>query len=70
MNSATPRAAPGQSRTERDRAPFTTLHPGLGVVRIDERDLVLADIPGLIGARTTATASATGSSAMSSAAGR
>jgi GTPase len=28
--------------------PFTTLHPGLGVVRVDGRDLVLADIPGLI----------------------
>ena len=28
--------------------PFTTLHPGLGVVRLDERDFVLADIPGLI----------------------
>ncbi len=28
--------------------PFTTLHPGLGVARIDGRDLVLADIPGLI----------------------
>ncbi len=28
--------------------PFTTLHPGLGVVRIDDRDFVLADIPGLI----------------------
>jgi GTP-binding protein len=28
--------------------PFTTLHPGLGVVGIDERELVLADIPGLI----------------------
>ena len=28
--------------------PFTTLHPGLGVVRIDQREFVLADIPGLI----------------------
>jgi GTPase len=28
--------------------PFTTLHPGLGVVKVDGRDLVLADIPGLI----------------------
>jgi GTP-binding protein len=28
--------------------PFTTLHPQLGVVEIDGRELVLADIPGLI----------------------
>jgi GTP-binding protein len=28
--------------------PFTTLHPQLGVVRIDNREFVLADIPGLI----------------------
>ena len=28
--------------------PFTTLHPGLGVVKVDDRDFVLADIPGLI----------------------
>jgi len=28
--------------------PFTTLHPNLGVVRIGERDFVIADIPGLI----------------------
>jgi GTPase len=28
--------------------PFTTLHPGLGVVRTDGREFVLADIPGLI----------------------
>ncbi|HZT27710.1 MAG TPA: GTPase ObgE [Pseudolabrys sp.] len=28
--------------------PFTTLHPQLGVVRIDDREFVLADLPGLI----------------------
>ncbi|HEX2215559.1 MAG TPA: GTPase ObgE [Xanthobacteraceae bacterium] len=28
--------------------PFTTLHPQLGVARIDDREVVLADIPGLI----------------------
>jgi GTP-binding protein len=28
--------------------PFTTLHPNLGVVKIDDIDFVLADIPGLI----------------------
>lgn len=28
--------------------PFTTLHPNLGVTRIDGREFVLADIPGLI----------------------
>ena len=28
--------------------PFTTLHPQLGVIGIDEREFVLADLPGLI----------------------
>ena len=28
--------------------PFTTLHPGLGVAEVDGRDLVIADVPGLI----------------------
>ncbi|TFF20442.1 GTPase ObgE [Jiella endophytica] len=28
--------------------PFTTLHPGLGVAKIDDAEFVIADIPGLI----------------------
>ena len=28
--------------------PFTTLHPGLGVAKVDEAEFVIADIPGLI----------------------
>jgi GTP-binding protein len=28
--------------------PFTTLHPGLGMAMVDDRELLLADIPGLI----------------------
>lgn len=35
-------------KTKSCRLSFTTLHPHLGVVRIDGREFVLADIPGLI----------------------
>ena len=28
--------------------PFTTLHPQLGVVHVDDKEFVLADVPGLI----------------------
>ena len=28
--------------------PFTTLHPNLGVARVDDREIVIADVPGLI----------------------
>ncbi|HEC23505.1 MAG TPA: GTPase ObgE [Chloroflexi bacterium] len=39
VSSARPKIAP---------YPFTTLTPNLGVVRLDDRDIVLADIPGLV----------------------
>ena len=41
-------AAVSSARPKIADYPFTTLHPGLGVVRIDAREMVLADIPGLI----------------------
>ena len=49
--------------------PFTTLEPVLGTVELDDRQLVIADIPGLIEGASTAPGWATTSSPTSSARG-
>jgi GTP-binding protein len=41
-------AAVSQAKPKIADYPFTTLHPNLGVVKVDSIDFVLADIPGLI----------------------
>ncbi|MBF0354787.1 MAG: GTPase ObgE [Alphaproteobacteria bacterium] len=41
-------AAVTRARPKIAAYPFTTLHPNLGVAHVDEREFVIADIPGLI----------------------
>ena len=41
-------AAVSRARPKIGDYPFTTLHPNLGVARVDNREFVIADVPGLI----------------------
>ncbi|MDQ0457923.1 GTPase ObgE [Rhizobium paknamense] len=41
-------AAVSRARPKIANYPFTTLHPNLGVATVDDREFILADIPGLI----------------------
>ena len=41
-------AAVSRARPKIADYPFTTLHPNLGVAQVDDRELLIADIPGLI----------------------
>ena len=61
-------AATSNARPKIADYPFTTLHPGLGVIEIDGAELVMADIPGLIEVHRMARALGIVSSVISNAA--